>query len=101
MAQYRADVWLGSASGRQEVVVNSNTSYGAKEQIMRIYGVGRDDIRNLYQVSGGSSSSSSAGGFGTMILLGMVVLFIGNCVPDDKTNTPTPNSQTEEVRSSQ
>jgi hypothetical protein len=60
MPQYRADVWLGSNSGRQEVVVNANTSVGAKEQIMNVYGVGRDDIRNLHQVSGGGSSGGTS-----------------------------------------
>jgi hypothetical protein len=33
MATWKGDVWLGSASGRQTVTVQSNTSYGAKEQM--------------------------------------------------------------------
>jgi len=60
MPQYRADVWLGSASGRQEITVSSNTSYGAKEQIMNLYDVEENDIRNLHQVSGGGSSGGTS-----------------------------------------
>lgn len=102
MPQYRADVWLGSASGRQEVVVNANTGYGAKEQIMNIYGVRENDIRNLYQVrGGGSSSASSSGNFGSLVLLGLVVLFIGHCVPDKTNDNTAPSTQTEQVRTSQ
>jgi hypothetical protein len=72
MAQYRADVWLGSASGRQEVTVNANTSYGAKEQIMNIYDVEENEIRNLRQVSGGGSGGSSIEGGGWLV--GLVAL---------------------------
>jgi hypothetical protein len=72
MSQYRADVWLGSASGRQEITVSANTGYGAKEQIMNIYDVGENDIRNLRQVNGDSSSSSSIEGGGWLI--GLVAL---------------------------
>jgi hypothetical protein len=72
MAQYRADVWLGSASGRQEVTVNANTSYGAKEQIMNIYDVEENEIRNLHQVSGGGSGGSSIEGGGWLV--GLVAL---------------------------
>ena len=62
MPQYRADVWLGSASGRQEITVSSNTSYGAKEQIMNLYDVEDNDIRNLHKVSGGGSSGGGSTG---------------------------------------
>lgn len=68
MAQYRADVWLGSASGRQEITVSSNTSYGAKEQIMNLYDVEENAICNLRQVSGsGSGGGSSIEGGGWLI----------------------------------
>ena len=77
MAQYRADVWMGSASGRQEVTVSSNTGYGAKEQIMNIYGVRENDIRNLRQVSGGGSGggTSTEGGGWLIGLFGILGLW--------------------------
>jgi hypothetical protein len=78
MAQYRADVWMGSASGRQEVTVSSNTGYGAKEQIMNIYGVRENDIVNLRQVSGGGSGgggSSIEGGGWLIGLFGILGLW--------------------------
>jgi hypothetical protein len=77
MPQYRADVWLGSSSGRQEITVSSNTSYGAKEQIMNIYGVEDNDIRNLHQVSGGGSSGGTSieGGGWLIGLFGVLALW--------------------------
>ena len=49
MANYRADVWMGSSTGRQRVQVQSNTWNGAREMIKRVYGPGiKDtDIWNL------------------------------------------------------
>ena len=52
MAKYQADVWLGSASGRQRVYVNSNTWNGAREQIKTIYHVQDGDIWNLCESRG-------------------------------------------------
>jgi hypothetical protein len=77
MPQYRADVWLGSASGRQEITVNANTGYGAKEQIMNIYDVEENDIRNLHQVSGGGSGGGSSiqGGGWLIGLFGILALW--------------------------
>lgn len=77
MAQYCADVWLGSSSGRQEIIVSSNTSYGAKEQIMNIYDVRENDIYNLRQVSGGGSSGgmSIEGGGWLIGLVGILALW--------------------------
>lgn len=77
MAQYRADVWMGSASGRQEVTVSSNTGYGAKEQIMNIYGVRENDIVNLRQVSGGGSGGGTSieGGGWLVGLVGILALW--------------------------
>lgn len=46
--RYQADVWLGSASGRQKIYVSSNTSQGAREQIKNLYNVSDSDIQNLY-----------------------------------------------------
>jgi hypothetical protein len=76
MAQYRADVWLGSASGRQEVTVNANTSYGAKEQIMNIYDVEENQISNLRQVSGGGSSIEGGGWLVGLVALGAVWVYL-------------------------
>lgn len=50
MSKYEADVWLGSHSGRQRLYVDSNTWYGAREQIKNIYGVGDNDIWDLAEV---------------------------------------------------
>lgn len=52
MARYQADVWLGSASGRQRVYVNSNTWNGARDQIKTIYHVQDGDIWNLCESRG-------------------------------------------------
>ena len=72
MATYRAKCWLGSASGYQELEVQSNTLYGAKEQFERIYGA--EQIINLRQVSsGGSSSGSSTDVGGSFALIAALV----------------------------
>jgi hypothetical protein len=72
MATYRAKCWLGSASGYQELEVQSNTLYGAKEQFERIYGA--EQIINLREVRGDSNSSGSSLDFGgTVGLIGLVV----------------------------
>jgi hypothetical protein len=81
MAQYQADVWLGSSSGRQRVYVNSNTWNGAREQIKTIYHVNDGDIWNLCESrdnsngSGGDSSSISAGSILGLALIALVVSF--------------------------
>lgn len=76
MATWRAKCWLGSASGYQELEVQSNTAYGAKEQFERIYGA--EQIINLHEVRGssGSSSISGAGSFGLILFLLVVWLII-------------------------
>ena len=73
MATYRAKCWLGSSSGYQELEVQSNTSYGAKEQFERIYGA--EQIINLRQVSSGDSTSSS-GDVGGYLILGAILFGI-------------------------
>ena len=74
MSQYTADVWLGSASGRQKVTVNSNTWNGAREQICAVYGVDEMDVANLHESRGSSSASASAGdAMGWIILTGIVL----------------------------
>ena len=71
MATYRAKCWLGSASGYQELEVQSNTLYGAKEQFQRIYGA--EQIINLREVRDSSSSGSGIGDVsGTVGLIGLV-----------------------------
>ena len=77
MARYQADVWLGSASGRQRVYVNSNTWNGAREQIKTIYHVRDTDIWNLTQSRESSSSNSSVDGdAGAALVLGALFLLI-------------------------
>jgi len=71
MATWRAKCWLGSSSGYQELEVQSNTFYGAKEQFERIYGA--EQIINLREVRGESNSSGSGLDFGgTIGLIGLV-----------------------------
>jgi hypothetical protein len=74
MATYRAKCWLGSSSGYQELEVQSNTFYGAKEQFERIYGA--EQIINLREVRSGSSSSSSSGDVGGYLVLGAILFGI-------------------------
>ena len=74
MATYRAKCWLGSSSGYQELEVQSNTLYGAKEQFERIYGA--EQIINLREVRSGSSSSSSSGDVGGHLVLGAILFGI-------------------------
>ena len=74
MATYRAKCWLGSASGYQELEVQSNTIHGAKEQFERIYGA--EQIINLREVRSGGSSSSSDGDVGGYLILGAILFGI-------------------------
>jgi hypothetical protein len=73
MATWRAKCWLGSSSGYQELEVESNTSYGAKEQFERIYGA--EQVINLRKVGSGSGSSSSSGGGLILVLLILLIYF--------------------------
>ena len=57
MATWRANCWLGSSAGYQELEVQANTLNGAKQQLERVYGA--EQISNLREVRSGSSSSSS------------------------------------------
>jgi len=85
MATWRAKCWLGSASGYQELEVQSNTSYGAKEQFERIYGA--KQIINLHQVrnsSGGSSSTDYSGCLPiifVLLVLGLIIEYWYIIVP--------------------
>lgn len=81
MAQYKADVWLGSNSGRQTVSVSASTITGAKEQICTIYHVRDTAIWNLREapreLSGNAGSAGSDDGdaslWGGVALVGLVV----------------------------
>ena len=71
MATYRAKCWLGSSSGYQELEVQSNTVYGAKEQFQRIYGA--EQVINIREVRGESSSGSGVGDVsGIVALIGLI-----------------------------
>jgi hypothetical protein len=72
MATWRAQCWLGSESGYQNLEVQSNTFQGAEQQLRRIYGA--EQIINLREVRSGESSSSTTD-VGGMLMLG-VVLFV-------------------------
>jgi hypothetical protein len=74
MGIWRAECWLGSESGYQELEVKANTWNGAKSQLERIYGA--EQIINLHEVSSASNSND-----GTEISVGgalfvLLLLFI-------------------------
>ena len=73
MATWRAQCWLGSESGYQNLEVQSNTYQGAEQQLRRIYGA--EQIINLREVRSGGSSSSIAD-IGGMLMLGAVLFVI-------------------------
>ena len=74
MANYTADVWMGSMTGRQRVQVQANTWNGARDMIKRIYGPGvkDNDILDLEECRSSSSSYSSSGS--TEALFGLIGL---------------------------
>jgi len=80
MALYKADVWLGSNSGRQTVSVSASSPRGAIEQICTIYHVRDTAIWNLREApreraSGGDSDDAEAtlwGGAALVALLAVV-----------------------------
>jgi hypothetical protein len=79
MAVYKADVWLGSNSGRQTVSVSANTLNGAKEQIRTIYQVSDTAIWNLREASrdrasGGPSDDGEAFLWGGAALVGLMIV---------------------------
>ena len=69
MATWRAKCWLGSNSGFQHLEVQANTSYGAREQLQRIYGA--QQVINLHQVnnSNGMITSDMSDGAASVVLL--------------------------------
>ena len=74
MATFRAKCWLGSASGYQELEVQSNTLQGAKEQFERIYGA--EQVINLREVRSSGSSSSESTDVGGYLALGAILFGI-------------------------
>lgn len=85
MANYKADVWLGSNSGRQTVSVSASTLTGAKEQICTIYHVLDTAIWNLREVprelscnAGNAGSAGSDDGdaslWGGVALVGLLLV---------------------------
>ena len=74
MGIWRAECWLGSESGYQELEVKANTWNGAKTQLERIYGA--EQIINLHEVSSASDSNDGAEISGGGILFVLFLLFI-------------------------
>lgn len=74
MGVWRAQCWLGSESGYQELEVKANTWNGAKSQLERIYGA--EQIINLHEVNSASGSSDGAEVNGGLILFGLAVLLL-------------------------
>lgn len=74
MARWTARCWLGSASGYQDLEVQSNTAHGAKEQLQRIYGA--EQIINLRQVNENKPSFSYGGdnSFGGIFVAFLIVI---------------------------
>jgi hypothetical protein len=73
MATWTGEAWLGSASGRQKVSVQSNTFHGAKEQIQQIYGT--DNVHNLREENDNEGGGFELGG-GSIVWFGGIILFI-------------------------
>jgi len=71
MTRWRAKCWLGSASGYQELEVQSSTNYGAEQQFKRIYGA--EQVINLRRVS--DSNTPDISGYGGA-LLALVLLWL-------------------------
>ena len=79
MALYKADVWLGSNSGRQTVSVSASTPTGAKEQIRTIYHVSDTAIWNVREVprqrpGGGENADDDGSLWGGAALVALIVV---------------------------
>ena len=70
--------WMGSSSGYVDIEVGANTSHGAKEQLLNVYGA--DHVINLREIrkgiSGTSSFSSNPGVLWGLGLVGLVGGFL-------------------------
>lgn len=81
MSKFEADVWLGSHTGRQKIYVNSNTWYGAREQIKSIYKVDDEDIWDLTESNESNYSyESSSDSDPLALILLLVVGYVGMAV---------------------
>jgi len=74
MGIWRAECWLGSKSGYQQLEVKANTWNGAKSQLERIYGA--EQIINLQEVSSASDSNDGAEISGGGALFVLFLLFV-------------------------
>ena len=79
MALYKADVWLGSNSGRQTVSVSASTPTGAMEQIRTIYQVSDTAICNLREApreraNGGANDVGEASLWGGAVLVALLAV---------------------------
>jgi hypothetical protein len=85
MARYKAKCWLGSASGYQELEVQSSTNYGAEQQFKRIYGA--EQVINLRRVSNSNTSiptpdiSGYGAGIVALVLLWLIIEYWWIIVP--------------------
>ena len=73
MATWRAQCWLGSEVGYQDLEVQANTWNGAKSQLERVYGA--EQIINLHEVSDDGDYSSGGGFNGAGMLVLAVIVF--------------------------
>jgi hypothetical protein len=73
MATWRAQCWLGSEVGYQDLEVQANTWNGAKSQLERVYGA--EQIINLHEVSDDDDYSSGGGFDGAGMLVLAVIVF--------------------------
>ena len=73
MATWRAQCWLGSEVGYQDLEVQANTWNGAKSQLERVYGA--EQIINLHEVSDDGDHSSGEGFDGAGMLMLAVIVF--------------------------
>ena len=85
MTRWRAKCWLGSASGYQELEVQSSTNYGAEQQFKRIYGA--EQVLNIRRVSDSNTSiptpdiSGYGGALLALILLWLIIEYWWIIVP--------------------
>lgn len=76
MATWRAQCWLGSEVGYQDLEVQANTIQGAKSQLERIYGAEQIiDLHEVYDDNNLDKQSSIDGG-GVLVILGIVLIAV-------------------------
>lgn len=73
MPRYRAQCYMGTSIGTQTIEVDSATSYGAKEQMQRIYGAQQVvNLREVRQNNNSNTEHSASSGAGALFLLALV-----------------------------